>query len=117
MRAMGLREHCADQLFAASEMMQDRLVGDHPIARDLAKQIRDVVRPEESRHVLIWRYVFHQLAAPKGPSCFPEYMQATNAGRRQLAVPAFDRESLERMLGTGAPTPRQLLGKERTLQS
>jgi hypothetical protein len=49
--------------------------------------------------------------------CFPEYMQATNAGRRQLAAPAFDRESLERMLGTGAPTPRQLLGKERTLQS
>jgi hypothetical protein len=90
---------------------------DHPIARDLAKQIRDVVRPEESRHVLIWRYVFHQLAAPRGPSSFPEYIHATNAGRRQLAAPAFDRESLERMLGTGAPTPRQLLGKDRTLQS
>ena len=90
---------------------------DHPIGRDLARQIRDVVRPEESRHVLIWRYVFHQLIAPKGPAPVAEYMQATNAGRTQLAASKFNRETFERMLGTGAPTVRQLLGKERALQS
>ena len=90
---------------------------DHPIARDLVKQIRDDGRPEESRHVLIWRYVFHKLAATRAPLSFPEFMQATNAGRKQLAAPAFDREGLQRMLGSSAPTPRQLLGKERTLPS
>jgi hypothetical protein len=90
---------------------------DHPIGRDLARQIRDVVRPEESRHVLIWRYVFHQLTAPKGHALVAEYMQATNAGRTQLASPKFNREAFERMVGTGAPTARQLLGKERALRS
>src|SRR4051812_5767153 len=29
---------------------------DHPVTRDLIAQIRDVVRPEESRHVLLYRY-------------------------------------------------------------
>jgi hypothetical protein len=88
---------------------------DHPIGRDLVRQIRDVVRPEESRHVLIWRYVFHQLIAPKGSKIIDAYFQATNAGRNQLGAPAIDRETLERMLGTSAPTTRQLLGKDRAL--
>jgi len=44
-------------------------------------------------------------------------LQATNAGHKQLATPTFDRESFERMLGKQAPTARQLLGKERTLQT
>jgi hypothetical protein len=86
---------------------------DHSIGRDLARQIRDVVRPEESRHVLIWRYVFHHLIAPGGPALIDDYVQNTNAGRKQLGASAFDRESLERLLGTHAPTARQLLGKER----
>lgn len=86
---------------------------DHPIARDLIAQIRDVVRPEESRHVLIWRYVFHQLIAPKGPAVIDAYMQATNTGRRQLAAAELDRDAFLRMMGTSSPTPRQLLGKER----
>jgi len=86
---------------------------DHPVARDLFAQIRDVVRPEESRHVLNWRYVFHHMIAPKGPAVIDMYYQATNTGRRQLGSPELDRETLERMLGTSAPTPRQLLGKDR----
>jgi hypothetical protein len=86
---------------------------DHPIARDLNAQIRDVVRPEESRHVLNWRYVFHQLIAPKGQPVIDGFFQATNTGRRMLVAPELDRESFERMLGQSSPTPRQLLGKDR----
>jgi hypothetical protein len=87
----------------------------HPIGLDLTRQIRDVVRPEESRHVLIWRYVFHRLVAPGGPLQVDAFMQATNAGRSQLAAPTLAREHLERMLGTRPPTAHQLLGKERAL--
>jgi hypothetical protein len=86
----------------------------HPIGRDLLAQIRDVVRPEESRHVLIWRYVFHQLIAPKGAAVIDGFMQATNAGRRQLGAEEFDRDTFLRLMGTSSPTPRQLLGKERS---
>jgi hypothetical protein len=86
---------------------------DHPIGHDLLAQIRDTVRPEESRHVLIWRYVFHQLIAPKGPAVIDSYKQATNAGRRQLGSPELDAETFARMLGSSAPTARQLLGKDR----
>lgn len=86
----------------------------HPVARDLLSQIRDVVRPEESRHVLIWRYVFHQLIAPKGPAVIDIYFNTTNLGRRQLGSPEFDRETFDRMIGAQSPTPRQLLGKERS---
>ena len=88
---------------------------DHPIARDLLVQIRDTVRPEESRHVLIWRYVFHQLIAPKGQAIVDSFFDATNAGRRQVAGLDIDRETFERMVGGSAPTPRQLLGKDRTI--
>lgn len=87
---------------------------DHPIARDLLNQIRDVVRPEESRHVLLYRYVFHQLIASKGSNVIAAFRDATNAGRTQLAAEALDHEGFLRLVGTSSPTPRQLLGKERT---
>lgn len=88
---------------------------DHPVGHDLAAQIRDVVRPEESRHVLIWRYVFHRLVAPRGGAAVEAYLAGTNDGRTQLGTPRLDRPSLFRMLGAEAPTARQLLGKDRTL--
>jgi hypothetical protein len=85
----------------------------HPIAHDLLAQIRDVVRPEESRHVLLWRYVFHRLIAPKGDEVIEFFRQATSHGRQLLGASEIDREAFLRMLGTAAPTPRQLLGKDR----
>jgi hypothetical protein len=87
----------------------------HPVARDLHAQIRDVVRPEESRHVLIWRYVFHQLIVPKGTQVIDYYLQNTNLGRRQLGAPALDRAGFTRLVGPAAPSLRQLLGKERVV--
>ena len=88
---------------------------EHPVAHDLQRQIRDVVRPEESRHVLTWRYVFHQLIAPKGDAAIAAYLDATNLGRRTIGAPDLDHATLRRQLGQTAPTPRQLLGKERNL--
>lgn len=86
---------------------------DHPIARDLALQIREQVRPEESRHVLLYRYVFHQLVASKGPKVIAAFLDASNLGRSTVAADRLDHESFIRLMGSSAPTPRQLLGKER----
>lgn len=85
----------------------------HPIAHDLLAQIRDVVRPEESRHVLLFRYVFHQLITSKGDAVIEMFRSATNTGRTQLGADALDGEAFARLVGTSAPTPRQLLGKDR----
>src|SRR4051812_46623180 len=90
---------------------------DHPVARDLLLQIRDVVRPEESRHVLLFRYVFHQLIADKSEEVIAGFYEMTNAGRMQVGGTAFDRAELERLLGSSSPTRRQLLGKDRALAS
>ena len=86
---------------------------DHPIGHDLLSQIKDTVRPEESRHVLNWRYVFHTLIAPKGERVINAYLEATNGGRQMLGSPILDFESFTRMQGSSAPTARQLLGKDR----
>jgi hypothetical protein len=86
---------------------------DHPIGHDLRRQIQETVRPEEARHVLIWRYVFHTLFAPAGEEAVTVYYDATNGGRQRLGMPPLPREEIARMLGSSAPTPRQLLGKDR----
>jgi hypothetical protein len=93
------------------------LAWNHPIGHDLVAQIRDVVRPEESRHVLTFRYVFHQLVVPQGRAAIAAYMQGTNVGRAQLGAPALDEQSLERLLGSSSPSVQQLMGKERALYS
>ncbi len=87
----------------------------HPIAAGLARQIEETVRPEESRHVLIWRYVFHTLVAPAGPRAVAEYCSATNDGRRLLGLASLSQPEAQRLLGTSTPTPRQLLGRELAL--
>jgi hypothetical protein len=86
---------------------------DHPIGHDLKRQIQETVRPEEARHVLIWRYVFHTLFASSGDDGVNAYCDATNGGRQRLGLPPLPRDAIERMLGSSVPTPRQLLGKER----
>ncbi|MDD9934666.1 MAG: hypothetical protein OXT09_13740 [Myxococcales bacterium] len=86
---------------------------DHPIARDLLTQIQETVRPEESRHVLNWRYVFHTMIAPKGDAVIKAFYESTNRGRATLGSPPIDFETFTRMHGASAPTVRQLLGKER----
>ena len=83
----------------------------HPVGNDVIAQIRDVVRPEESRHVLNFRYVFHQLIAPAGRPLIDAYFHATNAGRSQLDAPPLDRDRFARTVGASSPTPSQLLGK------
>jgi hypothetical protein len=88
---------------------------DHPVARDLIAQIRDVVRPEESRHVLLYRYVFHQLIATKSEAVIQSFIDTTNAGRAQVGAQPLDRAAFMRLIGPNSPTPRQLLGKDRAL--
>jgi hypothetical protein len=86
---------------------------DHPIGNELRRQIQETVRPEEARHVLIWRYVFHTLFASEGDEAVKVYCEATNGGRQRLGMPPLPHDEIARMLGSSAPTPRQLLGKDR----
>jgi len=90
---------------------------DHPVCRDLLLQIRDVVRPEESRHVLLFRYVFHQLIASKSEAIIRGFLDQTNVGRAQVGGEPLDRAAFTRLVGANSPTPRQLLGKERSFAS
>jgi hypothetical protein len=57
------------------------------------------------------------LIAPKGEKVIEFYRQATNNGRALVAAEEIDRGTFERMIGTSAPTPRQLLGKDRVVLS
>jgi hypothetical protein len=86
----------------------------HRVSDHLRRQIHETVRPEESRHVLIWRYVFHSLVAPADAAATSAYFDATNGGRESLGLPALPHAEIARMLGSVAPTARQLLGKDGT---
>ncbi|HKU42872.1 MAG TPA: hypothetical protein VJR89_32155 [Polyangiales bacterium] len=88
---------------------------DHPVSRDLLQQISEIVRPEEARHVLLFRYVFHQLIAPKGEAVITRFHETFNGGRAQVGAATVDRQEFDRLVGSSCPTPRQLLGKERAL--
>ncbi|MDD9945291.1 MAG: hypothetical protein OXU20_29885 [Myxococcales bacterium] len=89
----------------------------HPVARDLVHQINDVVRPEEARHVLIWRYLFHTIVVPEGEAAINAYFEHTNRGRGAVAAEQLDRDAFVRLVGNRAPEPSQLVGKERALIS
>lgn len=90
---------------------------DHPVARDLLQQINEIVRPEESRHVLLFRYAFHQLIAGKGETVIARFQDTFNGARTQLGAAPLERAEFERLVGSNCPTPRQLLGKDRVLAS
>ena len=64
--------------------------------------------------MLIFRHVFHALAATGGAEVTDAFHEVTNAGRAQIGGGPLDRAEFVRAVGSEAPTLRQMLGKERT---
>ena len=50
----------------------------HPLAAQLIDQVNHNVKPEEARHVLTWRYLFHQGVVPRGQDAIERYFMLTN---------------------------------------
>ncbi len=83
----------------------------HAVGQRLAAGIRDVVRPEEARHILTWRYVFREVAAPRGPEAVNRYFNLTNLGRDLFVADRMTRTEFDRLMSAPTPTSEQLLGR------
>jgi hypothetical protein len=83
----------------------------HPLAAQLIDQVNHNVKPEEARHVLTWRYLFHQGVAPRGEAAIERYFMLTNWGRDRFLAPRMERQEFERHMRASCPTVEQLIGR------
>jgi hypothetical protein len=83
----------------------------HPLAAQLIEQVNHQVKPEEARHVLTWRYLFHQGVVPRGEGAIERYFMLTNWGRDRFLAPRMERKEFERHMKASCPTPEQLIGR------
>jgi hypothetical protein len=83
----------------------------HPLAAQLIDQVNHNVKPEEARHVLTWRYLFHQGVAPRGEDAIERYFMLTNWGRDRFLAPRMERQEFERHMRASCPTVEQLIGR------
>ncbi len=83
----------------------------HPIGNALARQIQETVRPEESRHILSWRYVFREVVAERGQAAIDRYFQLSNLGRDLFVADRMPRTEFDRMMSGSTPSAEHLLGR------
>ena len=83
----------------------------HPLAAQLIDQVNHNVKPEEARHVLTWRYLFHQGVVPRGEGAIERYFMLTNWGRDRFLAPRMERREFERHMKASCPTAEQLIGR------
>ena len=83
----------------------------HPLARQLIEQVNKIVKPEEARHVLTWRYLFHKGVAPRGEGAIQRYYMLTNWGRDRFLAPRMEWSEFERHMRASCPTVEQLIGR------
>jgi hypothetical protein len=83
----------------------------HPLSGQLIEQVNHTVKPEEARHVLTWRYLFHQGVAPRGADAIERYFMLTNWGRDRFLAPRMERREFERHMKASCPTTEQLIGR------
>jgi hypothetical protein len=83
----------------------------HPLSEQLVDQVNHLVKPEEARHVLTWRYLFHQGVVPRGDGAIERYFMLTNWGRDRFLAPRMERKEFERHMKASCPTPEQLIGR------
>jgi hypothetical protein len=83
----------------------------HPLAAQLIDQVNHNVKPEEARHVLTWRYLFHQGVVPRGDDAIERYFMLTNWGRDRFLAPRMERREFDRHMKAACPTPEQLIGR------
>ena len=72
---------------------------------------RSNVKPEEARHVLTWRYLFHQGVVPRGADAIERYFMLTNWGRDRFLAPRMERQEFDRHMKASCPTVEQLIGR------
>jgi len=83
----------------------------HPMAAQLIDQVNHNVKPEEARHVLTWRYLFHQGVVPRGEGAIERYFMLTNWGRDRFLAPKMERSEFERHMRASCPSVEQLIGR------
>lgn len=83
----------------------------HPLGAQLIDQVNHNVKPEEARHVLTWRYLFHQGVVPRGEGAIERYFMLTNWGRDRFLAPRMERREFERHMKASCPTAEQLIGR------
>ena len=83
----------------------------HPLAGQLIDQVNHNVKPEEARHVLTWRYLFHQGVAVRGADAIERYFMLTNWGRDRFLAPRMERHEFDRHMKASCPTVEQLIGR------
>ena len=89
----------------------------HPLARELSRMVTDYVRPEESRHVLAWRYLFREVVAQRGDDAIERYYTMTNWGRDRFLAERMSRDEFHRHMQAATPTTEQLLGRPMPLSA
>src|SRR5271169_2949219 len=83
----------------------------HPLAAQLIDQVNHNVKPEEARHVLTWRYLFHQGVVPRGEDAVERYFMLTNWGRDRFLAPRMERREFDRHMKAACPTTERLIGR------
>jgi len=83
----------------------------HPLATQLTEQVNKTVKPEEARHVLTWRYLFHKAVAPKGEGAIQRYFMLTNWGRDRFLAPKMEWSEFQRHMNANCPSVEQLIGR------
>jgi hypothetical protein len=84
---------------------------EHPLAHQLIDQVNHEVKPEEARHVLTWRYLFHNGVAPRGEGAIQRYYMLTNWGRDRFLAPRMEWNEFQRHMRASCPTAEQLIGR------
>lgn len=84
---------------------------EHPLAAQLIEQVNHTVKPEEARHVLTWRYLFHTGVAPRGEGAIQRYFMLTNWGRDRFLAPRMEWSEFQRHMRASCPTVEQLIGR------
>ena len=83
----------------------------HPLAAQLTEQVNYNVKPEEARHVLTWRYLFHKGVVPRGEGAIQRYYMLTNWGRDRFLAERMPLTEFQRHMKASCPTAEQLLGR------
>jgi hypothetical protein len=90
---------------------------DHPLAAQLTEQVNRTVKPEEARHVLTWRYLFHKGVAPRGETAIQRYYMLTNWGRDRFLASRMEWSEFQRHMNANCPTVEQLIGRPMPVSS
>jgi hypothetical protein len=84
---------------------------DHPLAEQLTEQVNRTIKPEEARHVLTWRYLFHMGVEPRGETAIQRYYALTNWGRDRFLAARMEWSEFQRHMKANCPTVDQLIGR------